>query len=235
MTIWTVAQFALNLIFLAGIALCIIKLRARREEDPRLSYGLKLLQNKLAILEDLSDKTDHQVKRLITLLESKIKEVQSKVTDADSKLNAINEAMIKTLEVATIFKEQIPHEQIVEQKVTSKYVNAARLAHQGYTRDQIQKTVDLPDAELDLVIKLNRDQLMFAEEELPAWVDKNPIESSPDLYTPPSVDVNALSKMGDEFKKACEEFAKKNTEPEKPEKTGPMVVPYQFKRHDDIV
>lgn len=235
MTIWTVAQFALNLIFLAGIALCIIKLRARREEDPRLSYGLKLLQNKLAILEDLSDKTDHQVKKLLALMEAKMKDVQSKVADADNKLNAINEAMNRTIEVAGIFKEQIPHEEIVEQKVTSKYVNAARLAHQGYSREQILQQVHLPDAELDLIMKLNRDQLMFSEDQLPAWVEKNPIENTPELFQPPQVDVGALNKMGEDFKKACEEFAKKNTEPVKPEKTGPVVVPYQFKRHDDIV
>ncbi|MCB9072858.1 MAG: DUF2802 domain-containing protein [Bdellovibrionaceae bacterium] len=232
MTIWTVAQFALNLIFLAGIALCIIKLRVRREEDPRLSYGLKLLQNKLAILEDLSDKTDHQVKKIIALMEAKMKDVQTKINDADQKLNAIHEAMGRTMEVASIFKEQIPHEEIVEQKVTSKYVNAARLAHQGFTREQILQKVNLPDAELDLIIKLNKDQLMFAEEQLPAWVEKNPVENTPELFQPPEVDMSALNKIGEDFKKACEVFAQKHTEPAKSE---PVVVPYKFKRHDDIV
>lgn len=233
MTIWTVAQFAFNLIFLAGIALCLIKVRARKEEDPRLSYGLKLLQNKLAILEDLSDKTDHQVKQLIALLETKMRDVQARVQDADSKLKAIDVAMNKTIEVATIFKEQIPHEEIVEQKVTSKYVNAARMAHQGYKREQIQAQIDLPDAELDLIMKVNRDQLMFAEDALPAWVDKHPLENNPQLFTPPKVDVAALSKMGEDFKRACEDFAKK-AETSKPEQQKSPVVPYQFKRHDDI-
>lgn len=245
MTIWTVAQFALNLMFIAGIALCMIKVRVRREEDPRLSYGLKLLQNKLAILEDLSDKTDHQVKQLMALLESKMRDLQARVQDADSKLKAIDQAVAKTMEAASIFREQMPHEQIVEQKVTSKYVNAARMAHQGYTREQIRAQIDLPDAELDLIMKVNRDQLMFSEEALPAWVEKHPLETNPQLFTPPQVDIEALSKMGDDFKKACEDFARKadqfqaEARPAQvaptPSKPAPTVVPYQFKRHDDIV
>lgn len=234
MTIWTVAQFALNLMFIAGIALCLIKVRVRKEEDPRLSYGLKLLQNKLAILEDLSDKTDHQVKQLIALMETKMRDVQVRVHEADAKLKAIDTAMGRTMEAASIFREQMPHEHIVEQKVTSKYVNAARMAHQGYSRAQIQQQIDLPDAELDLIMKVNRDQLMFAEDQLPNWVEKHPLENNPELFTPPSVDVEALSKMGEEFKRACEDFAKK-AESNKNEKQSPAVVPYQFKRHDDIV
>jgi hypothetical protein len=234
MTIWTVAQFAFNLIFIAGIALCLIKVRVRKEEDPRLSYGLKLLQNKLAILEDLSDKTDHQVKQLIALMETKMRDVQNRVLDADNKLRAIDTAMMRTMEAANIFREQMPHEQIVEQKVTSKYVNAARMAHQGYSRTQIQQEIDLPDAELDLIMKVNRDQLMFSEDQLPAWVDKHPLENNPALFTPPQVDVQALSKMGEDFKKACDDFAKK-TEASKNENQAPKVVPYQFKRYDDNV
>lgn len=234
MTVWMVAQFALNLIFIAGIALCLIKMRARKEEDPRLSYGLKLLQNKLAILEDLSDKTDHQVKQLLALMEAKMRDVQNRVIEADAKLKAIDAAVAKNMEAASIFRTQNPHEEIVEQKVTSKYVNAARMAHQGYTREQIHQQIDLPDAEIDLIMKVNRDQLMFAEDQLPGWVEKHPLEDNPDLFTPPQVDVAALNKMGDDFKKACQEFAQK-AEAQKSEKTAPAVVPYQFKRYDDIV
>lgn len=234
MTVWMVAQFALNLIFIAGLALCLIKMRVRKEEDPRLSYGLKLLQNKLAILEDLSDKTDHQVKQLLALMEAKMRDVQARVNDADVKLKAIDTAIAKTFEAASIFRTENPHEEIVEQKVTSKYVNAARMANQGYSREQIQAQIDLPDAEIDLIMKVNRDQLMFHEDQLPGWVEKHPLENKPDLFTPPQVDVAALNKIGEDFKKACDEFAKK-AEAQKPEKQAPSVVPYQFKRYDDIV
>ncbi len=234
MTVWMVAQFALNLILIAGVALCLIKVRARKEEDPRLSYGLKLLQNKLAILEDLSDKTDHQVKQLLALMEAKMRDVQVRVGEADHKLKSIDAAIAKTMEAAHIFRAENPHEEIVEQKVTSKYVNAARMAHQGYSRQQIQSQIDLPDAEIDLIMKVNRDQLMFAEDQLPGWVEKHPLENNPDLYTPPQVDVAALDKMGADFKKACDDFAKK-AEAQKSEKQAPAVVPYKFKRYDDIV
>ena len=73
---------------------------------------------------------------------------------------------------------------------------------------------------------------MFAEEQLPAWVEKNPVENTPELFQPPEVDMSALNKIGEDFKKACEVFAQKHTEPAKSE---PVVVPYKFKRHDDIV
>lgn len=228
MTILGILQIALNLLFLAGIALCFIKLKGRREEDPRLSYGLKLLQNKIAVLEDLSDKTELQVKQLVVLLETKMRDLQNKVKDADGQLARIDQSLRKTLEVAHIFQEEVPHEQIMERKVTNKYITAARMAHQGMDFQQIQKQVDLPQAELDLIVKLNREQLMFSEDHLPAWVDQHPVEANQNLFAAPQVDMASLEKLGEDFKRACKDFENKVQASAEPE-----VVPYQFKKVND--
>lgn len=228
MTILGILQIALNLLFFAGIALCFIKLKGRREEDPRLSYGLKMLQNKIAVLEDLSDKTELQVKQLVVLLESKMRDLQQKVKDADQQLSRIDQSMNKTLEVAHIFQEQVPHEQIMERKTTNKYITAARMAHQGMDFSQIQKQVDLPPAELDLIVKLNREQLMFSEDHLPAWVDKHPVEANQNIFSPPQVDMASLEKLGEDFKQACKSFEEKNHKT-----VEPSITPYQFKKLDD--
>jgi hypothetical protein len=230
MTILGIVQVAFNILFFAGIALCFIKLKGRREEDPRLSYGLKLLQNKIAVLEDLSDKTELQVKQLVILLETKIRDLQAKVTAADTQMARIDHSMNKTMEVAHIFQEQVPHEQIMERKTTNKYINAARMAHQGLSFQEIQKQVDLPHAELDLIVKLNREQLMFSEDHLPAWVEKHPVEANENIFTPPQVDIASLEKLGQEFKQACKDFEQKMNPPAKAE---PEVVPYQFKKMNE--
>ncbi len=227
MTLLGILQVAFNILFFAGIALCFIKLKGRREEDPRLSYGLKLLENKIAVLEDLSDKTELQVKQLVILLETKIRDLQQKVTAADTQLARIDHSMHKTMEVAHIFQEQVPHEQIMERKVSNKYINAARMAHQGLSFQEIQKQVDLPHAELDLIVKLNREQLMFSEDHLPAWADKHPVEANQNIFAPPQVDIASLEKLGQDFKQACKAFEEKINPPAKAELD---IVPYQFKK-----
>jgi hypothetical protein len=222
----------MDFLLFAGLGLCVVKLRARREEDPRLSYGLKLLQNKIAVLEDLSDKTEVQVKQLVVLLEKKMSDLQERVQSADQQLGRIDQAMGKTLEVAQVFQEQIPHQEILERKVTNKYINAARLAHQGLPPEQIQQHIDLPQAELDLIVKLNKDGLQFNEEHLPAWVGKHPIETNPQLFTAPQVDMDSLQKLGDDFRKACKDFEAKAQAKEEANQP-PDVVAYQFKKYND--
>lgn len=234
MSAWSVLQIALDFLFVAGIGLCIIKMRTRREEDPRLSYGLKLLQNKIAVLEDLSDKTEVQVKQLVVLLENKMKDLQQRVHEADSQLGRIDQAMSKTMQVATVFQEQVPHQEIIERKVTNKYINAARLAHQGLAKEQIQQHIDLPTAELDLIVKLNRDNLTFTEDHLPAWVDKHPLENNEKLFAAPQVDMESLQKLGEDFRKACKDFEDKALAKEKAEQP-PDVVAYQFKKYNDHI
>lgn len=210
MSIWIILLIAVNILMLAGLGVCYVRLQDKREDDPRLSYGLKLLQSKISVLEDLSDRTEVQVKQLLTLLEKKLHEVKARVEDADTKINHINQSMKKTLEVAEIFQAQIPHEEIVERQVSNKYIKAARLANQGKSIDEIQQQVDLPAGELDFIYKVNKDQLVFSEEHLPSWVDKHPLENKTELFEPPSVNMDSLEKLGREFKEACKSFADKH-------------------------
>jgi hypothetical protein len=154
-----------------GVGVFFITMRITRQpkDDPRLSRGLQLLQAKIAVLEDLSDRTETQVGQLVTLLEQKIREVQNKIQLADKHVTLIRESMDRSMEVAKIFQDKIPHQEIIERQNTKKYLKAARLANQGKTVDEIAQQVDLPMGELEFIAKVNRDQLMFSEEQLPAW------------------------------------------------------------------
>ncbi len=139
-------------------------------DDQRLTRGLQLLQNKISILQDLSDKTDEQVRSWVHLIEQKASEVQGRIHQSDEKIIQIEQALSKALDVSKIFYEQVPHAEMVERQKTSKYVQAAKLANQGFSTDQILQKVDLSTAEVEMITKMNREQLQFSEENLPAWV-----------------------------------------------------------------
>lgn len=252
MSILSILQVALNILFLAGFGLAFAKIRRRREEDPRLSYGLKVLQNKISILEDLSDKTEHQVKQLMAIIDNKVKDLQTRLQDSDQQLQKIDQAMTKTMEVAHIFENRLPHEEILERKISNKYINAARLAHQGLSLDEIQSQVELPKAELDFIMKVNKEQLMFNENHLPAWTQQHPLKPNPALFEAPQVDVAELERLGSEFRQACQKFESKNFATHNVPSTSKMmkpsledlgrdpmaqeqVVPYQFKKYSDIL
>lgn len=140
-----------------------------QKEDQRLTKGLQLLQNKISILQDLSDRSDEQVKKWIHLIEQKSYEVQKQLSQSDEKIIEIESALSKALDVSKIFYDQVPHAEIVERQKTSKYVQAAKLAHQGFTIEQICQKIDLSPAEVELISKVNREQLQFSEKDLPAW------------------------------------------------------------------
>lgn len=231
MSFWFLLQVLVNLILLAGVVGMWVRLSRPPKDDPRLSKGLQLLQSKIAVLEDLSDRTETQVNQLTALLESKVKDIQTKLQASDKQLAKIEQSMQKSLEVAKIFQDRIPHTEIVERQNTIKYVKAARLAHQGVPVEEIARQVDLSLGEIEFISKVNRDQLMFCEESLPEWVQEEPEqdpESSTDFsdvdnisfMTPlqreapqdlsgafevPKADQDALKKLGDAFKAACQE------------------------------
>lgn len=160
----------LNLILFAGVVTLWIRLNKPQKDDPRLSKGLQLLQSKIAVLEDLSDRTEVQVNQLTSLLEQKCKDIQLKIQQSEKQLAKIDQSTQKSLEVAKIFQDRIPHTEIVERQNTIKYVKAARLAHQGLSFDEIAKQVDLSRGEIEFIAKVNKDQLMFCEESLPEWI-----------------------------------------------------------------
>lgn len=190
------------------------------KEDPRLSKGLQLLQSKIAILEDLSDRTDHQTSQLVTILEAKIKEIQKSIHESEVQVQKINQRTQKSLEVAKIFQDKIPHDEIIERKNTIKYVKAARMAHQGESIEKIMDEVGLSRAEIELIAKMNREQLVFSEEQLPEWVNEEDVvndESRLDdfhqtsgpiginlnqVFNVPKSEMESLKKLGEAFKMA---------------------------------
>lgn len=231
MSFWVLLQILLNLVFVAGIVGVWVRMNRPAKDDPRLSKGLQLLQNKIAVLEDLSDRTETQVNQLTALLEQKVKDIQLHIQSAEKQISKIEQSMQKSLEVAKIFQDRIPHSEILERQSTIKYVKAARLAHQGLSVDEIAEQVDLSRGEIEFIAKVNRDQLMFCEESLPEWAQEggaegqieNELSDVDDIsFMPPlpkdlgqdlssafevqKNDHKALKKLGEAFKAACEEM-----------------------------
>lgn len=260
---WALIQVVFDIFVALGLFIVIMRMSRAPKDDPRLSRGLQLLQSKISVLEDLSDRTEVQVNQLVAILEQKAREVQAKVQLAEQHVQAIRVAMDRSLEVAKIFQDKIPHQEIIERQNTLKYVQAARLAHQGLTADEIATKVDLPKGEIEFITKVNRDQLVFREEQLPWWAQQQgpeptPAASQPDqpiqpiqpeqveaekelaeqqrlvenlsrlqvemqnldlqlaresagkslsaAFEVPRVPTDSLQKLGEEFRKACEEM-----------------------------
>lgn len=167
---WTLIQIVFDIFMACGLFVVVMRMNRAPKDDPRLSRGLQLLQSKISVLEDLSDRTEAQVNQLTAILESKAREVQAKVQLADQHVQEIRVSMDRSLEVAKIFQDKIPHKEIIERQNTIKYVQAARMAHQGSSVDEIAKVVDLPRGEVEFIASVNRERLMFDESQLPEWV-----------------------------------------------------------------
>ncbi|WP_413559879.1 DUF2802 domain-containing protein [Bdellovibrio sp. HCB209] len=230
MSFWFLTQLLVNVILLAGIIGVWVRMNRPAKDDPRLSKGLQLLQSKIAVLEDLSDRTETQVNQLTALLEQKVKDIQSKIQASEKQIAKIDQSMQKSLEVAKIFQDRIPHTEIVERQNTIKYVKAARLAHQGLSADEIAAQVDLSRGEIEFIAKVNKDQLMFCEDSLPEWANEEAEESESSsqdfsdvdnisfmqplqragsdissVFEVPKTENDAMKKLGDAFKAACQE------------------------------
>lgn len=169
MSFWVLLQILIDLVLVSGGVVLWVRLHKPAKDDPRLSRGLQLLQSKIAVLEDLSDRTETQVSQLTAILETKCREIQEKIAAADRQISKIDTSAQKSLEVAKIFQDRIPHSEIVERQNTIKYVKAARMAHAGATAAEIAREVDLTQAEIEFIAKVNRDQLQFSEADLPEW------------------------------------------------------------------
>ncbi|UYL10042.1 DUF2802 domain-containing protein [Bdellovibrio sp. SKB1291214] len=232
MSFWFLTQLLVNVILLAGIIGVWVRMNRPAKDDPRLSKGLQLLQSKIAVLEDLSDRTETQVNQLTALLEQKVKDIQSKIQASEKQIAKIDQSMQKSMEVAKIFQDRIPHEEIMERQNTIKYVKAARLAHQGLSADEIASQVDLSRGEIEFIAKVNKDQLMFCEDSLPEWANEEldetaassvqdfsdvdnisfmkPLQRAGDndittAFDVPRTENDAMKKLGDAFKAACQE------------------------------
>ena len=219
MTFWGLVQIFVNLSLLTAVGFLWVRLSRPAKDDPRLSRGLQLLQSKISVLEDLSDRTETQVTQLTTLMEQKCRDIQLVIQSAEKQVQKIESSMSKSLEVAKIFQDKIPHQEIIERQNTIKYVKAARLAHQGMGIDEIAAQVDLARGEIDFIAKVNREQLQFSEEDLPQWANEEAmareVQSASDMLNEPifqkprsavtatSAPVDqTLSHLGEKFRQA---------------------------------
>lgn len=183
-----------------------MRLRRPPQDDPRLSRGLQLLQTKITVLEDLSDRTDAQVKQLSALLDQKTRMVQNKILEAEQQVLKIDHSMNKSLEVAEIFQDKIPHQEILERQRTVEYVKAARMAHLGLSVDEIAQTVHLPREQIELIAKFNRDQLMFDESQLPNWANREVEGESPSFALNDMDFVGAIDPRKPDYAKIDQDF-----------------------------
>ncbi len=225
MSVWSVIQVCIELILLVSVFILWVRALRSPKEDPRLSRGLQLLQSKIAVLEDLSDRTDQQSEQLIALIEKKCIEIQKKIELAESQVESVNLSIEKSREVANIFQDKIPHEEIIKRQKTIEMVKAARLSNQGVSFDEISQQVDLPQGELEFVVKVNRDQLIFNEDLLPSWAyekessssdDKTPSLDFSHVFDVPEGDKNSLKVLGDKFRQACRDQEKEDRFNEEP-------------------
>jgi len=234
----TVLQILADLGFLMAGLLLYAKLSRPQKDDPRLSRGLQLLQSKIAILEDLSDRVDTQVKQLAQLIEQKGREVQESVYLAQEQIHRVDLSIQKSLEVSKIFQDKIPHKEIIERQNTIKYIQAARMAHQGLTADEIAQKIDIPRSELDFIVKVNRNKLMFSEEHLPQWAQESltQAEQAPTSQPQSQNSIRDLSKVFESFNvqpvhteeiKKIEEAFKEAVELAKPAE-GPTAIEAAF-------
>jgi len=171
-SLWVFIQvlFNVGIVFFA-IAFW-FKLTKSPKDDPRLSRGLQMLQSKISVCEDLNDRVDHLSQQAIRNLEQKSKDLQSQINLAQSVLQQIEVKIEKCLETAKLIREQIPHEEMIQQKNSLKYVQAAKMANQGRTVEEIVSKLNLSFAEVELIHKLNRKNLQFSEDHLPDWISR---------------------------------------------------------------
>jgi hypothetical protein len=172
MNIWLLLLSLLNVILLAGLSFSLFLRIKEKKEDQRLTRGLQLLQNKISILEDLSDRTDEQVRKLVHVIDQKATEVRNQLVVADQIIDQVNLSISKALDISKIFNEQVPQQEKLNRQKTSAYVQAAKMAHQGFSIEQISTKIDLSPAEVEMITKVNRENLQFSEENLPTWIDE---------------------------------------------------------------
>ncbi len=202
MNIWFLVQALVDLLMLAGVATLWVRLMRPPAQDPRLSRGLQLLQSKISILEDLADRTEEQVDQMKKLIEKKTQELQHEILQSEQQIQKIEASRNQSLEVAKIFQDKIPHQEIIERQNTMKYIRAAQLAHQGKSVEEISKEVDLNLGEIEFIAKVNRDRLQFAPEDLPDWAKTGVTTVAAVQPTLPEVEKTKLSSLGDKFRQA---------------------------------
>ncbi len=89
MNIFLMVLTCLNIILVLGLSFTVFLRVKEKKEDQRITKGLQLLQHKIAILQDLSDKADEQVQRLVHMLDTKSNELRGVTTEATITMTTI--------------------------------------------------------------------------------------------------------------------------------------------------
>lgn len=201
MSFWALVQLFVNLVLFAAVAFLWLKLHRPAKDDPRLSKGLQLLQSKISVLEDLSDRTELQVTQLTALIEEKCKALQTQILTADRQMQ-------KSIEATKMFQDKVPHQEMVDRQNMVKYVRAAKMANLGASVDQIASQIDMSRGELEMIAKLNSERLQFSEEQLPDWAKAaiaDLAQAKPAAAPLAEERVQqSLSSLGNQFRKAFE-------------------------------
>jgi hypothetical protein len=211
MTYAIIAFAFINIVLGLLVAILWVRVNRPAKEDPRLSRGLQLLQSKISILEDLSDRTDRQVKQLIHILEERARGLSQKILKAEEMMASIDHSAAKSKQLADIFQDKIPHAEIIERQNTAKYVQAAQLAHEGKTASEISQVLDIPVSEAEFIVKVNKDELSFDSESLPDWAkaenDKANLEDKmvEKAFTPSIPDLSSIDRLTASFNKVVED------------------------------
>ncbi len=138
--------------------------------DFKLNRGLQILDGKMEILEDLSERTGKEYEQLTELLEKKSIQISKKIQEAKLYVQKIEEAIAKSYKVVKIFREKIPHKELAEKEKALNYIKAAKKAYAGEDVEKISKELNLPLVEVELIHKFNKASLNFKEEDLAPWV-----------------------------------------------------------------
>ena len=136
----------------------------------KLNRGLQILDGKMGILEDLSERMEKEYEQLTELLDKKSIQISKKIQESKLCVQKIEEAITKIKKVTKIFQEKLPHKELAEREQALNYIKAAHKAHKGEEAKQISEELKLPLAEVELIRKFNERSLAFKEEDLSSWV-----------------------------------------------------------------
>ena len=161
MSVWVLLQIVVNLFLVSGVVVCLVRTFREPKDDPRLTQGLRLLQSKISILEDLSDHTENQVKQLMMLLDKKLQEVRGTMQQVNHSMGEVDRSIEKSKKMAEAIQKEMTHDNIVEKKLENKYIQAAQMAHQGFSVEEIVSKLSLPKAEVELIAKINKKKCVY--------------------------------------------------------------------------
>lgn len=206
MTIWGLIQVVINIFLFVGLFVCIVRSPRTSKDDPRLSRGLQLLQSKIAVLEDLSDKTDVQFQKIMSVIEQKVLEVQQAVANAERQLFQLQDATAKGIETTRLVQTGLGAEQVIERHTNEVYARAAQLAFDGQSIDEICEKLELSRGEVELIVKFNRDSLRTVTAQAAASpAPQKSVQDLSHLFEVPQFDASSLNKIGDEFRRVTRE------------------------------